>query len=80
MEELENMRNAWLSEYGDNQKEDDSVPDSELMEEETDIPVQEVDVPKKSGKLTAEQKRSILSANAAKARAAKAKKQAHILK
>lgn len=63
MEELEDMRNAWLSEYEDQQ------------EEETDLSDQDA-APASKEKLSAEEKRSILAANAAKARAAKAKKQA----
>ena len=76
MEELEDMRNAWLSEYEDQDDEEGPNPISETTGEELSAsPVKDANKPEE-GKLTAEEKRSILAANAAKARAAKAKKQA----
>jgi hypothetical protein len=70
------MRNAWLSEYEDQDDEEGPNPISETIGEELSAsPVKDANKPEE-GKLTAEEKRSILAANAAKARAAKAKKQA----
>lgn len=76
MEELEDMRNAWLYQYEDQHDEEEQNPIPETMEDKIKArPIQDADKPHE-GRLTAEEKRSILAANAAKARAAKAKKQA----
>ena len=76
MVELEDMRNAWLYQYEDQHDEEEQNPIPETMEDKIKArPIQDADKPQE-GRLTAEEKRSILAANAAKARAAKAKKQA----
>lgn len=81
MEELENMRQEWLSNHEDLEGKDDvafhmdTTPDEPL-----DSTNNKKNSPKKkSGNLSPEERKNILAQNAAKARAAKAKKQAKSL-